>query len=837
MRKITKRLGILTAACALLCCGAGAAYSFNAFAADESNALSLTMWEDTSIRVSSNGNGLRFRATVTNYSADYEYHMVIVPAKYLEQEEYVNTGEHVKDLNKLIEDLNTKYEADMTLNDQVCKPTTYNGETIIQASITDILYHNSVNEFKAIAYAKLGDSYVYSDFSTPDSVTEVAAEYLSLVTEAENKAVFTDYVETGIRRAVGLEEENKETPTLTATMDDVTVIAGQSAAATYTLKTEDETVVEGLDFLVSGVDVTYTYYAAEDQIAVAKTKAVEGITFENGAIKADTRALTRSGKATASFVVDQVTAANEFTVQVIQNEKNIFASAYMQSYYGYGWTFVDSTTASREYDETEGAMKVTKNKTEENLGVTARTHAMYLAVDELKFMLSQGYNLLTFEVKGDDGTEVWLYNKVRSNKNNSGNAYLDDHNLEDGACSTAKVYKKLAFDGSDYQTVTINIESFIALNPEVEFLGLGVHGAVGKSIYFKNATFSAGIFSEGCSWSASSVNIVSKYDETEQAMKVSVSRETGSDGLTGRNFVVYYPIETLKKAYENGNKTMYFSAKASVDAQLRIYAKKSAGLDIGGIVDAKEAINADTSAVTTTAKGVYGDYTLTTEYATYAIDLATFFTAKYNYVKYADINYIGIVVAVTSAADVYFKDSVFTESALSYDYESVNLFAESYAASWTVQAPTNTGKEFDTTNTALKITSKSNDNNSAQFGSNNRRVYILATELRKAYNAGATTFSFEYYSSLTGNHCGFSVRTNSATMAANGNMKNILKTVDQTDLVSGAWTKVELDLATIFADGDDVCGLSIVVVGDANSSILFRNGHLSKAAESGTEHG
>ncbi len=99
--------------------------------------------------------------------------------------------------------------------------------------------------------------------------------------------------------------------------------------------------------------------------------------------------------------------------------------------------------------------------------------------------------------------------------------------------------------------------------------------------------------------------------------------------------------------YANGMDTLTFSAKANADAELRIFAKKNDGLDNNWIQDGK-------------ADGVkvYQDYTLTTEYATYTIDLAEFFALA----DAADINYIGIVVKAAAATEVFLKSATFSAS-------------------------------------------------------------------------------------------------------------------------------------------------------------------------------
>ncbi len=170
------------------------------------------------------------------------------------------------------------------------------------------------------------------------------------------------------------------------------------------------------------------------------------------------------------------------------------------------------------------------------------------------------------------------------------------------------------------------------------------------------------------------------------------------------------------------------------------------------------------------------------------------------------------------------------------DYFSKENFSEIKA-----QNVVNFTPSFDSkTLNAVKVERiTDNTSNGDNFTSANNRIYLSTEELRAAYNAGCTKFTFEYYSELKDGATaqgfyGFSVRRNHETQeievgdevlrVSAEKVENENGELEDGKLVTGKWTTVEIDLKALFSSESVPSGLSIVILGDAGSCIYFRNG-------------
>ncbi len=821
MRKSIKKLGLSAAICALACCSFGVAYTFNP-AVDASAATlvpTLAVNDAKSIRIADdNHNGIRFTATIADYSADYEYHMVIVPENYFDPAYYgyVDTGDVVGDLNAVIESINTANSASITLNDIDCQPVETDGAYEINGSITNILYNNSLRNFVAVAYAKTGAEetsadYIYSATSTPVNVTQLSAEFLEIVEDdADTQTVLQGYVDNGLKKAAGLAVSD-EVPELSIVAEDVAVTSGESVALSYKVMNGENEVV-GLDGLVAKA-----------------TSSAAGISLKEGKIVAEADVLTRTATVEIGGLGNSL-VPDSITVSVEQPEKNIFAPVYMQSDFGYGWTPLDPVGAlTRAYDETEGAMKVTMIDT--NADLTGRSYILFLTLDEIKLAMSKGNNILSFEVKGDEGTAIRIYNKVKSTTNNKGNEYLDDNNL--GSATTAKIYRDVVLGGSEYTTVNVNLTDFMALNANGEFMGILVQGAKGANVYFKNASFSdkidyekENLFSGAhvADWTVQG-NVAKAYDAANSALKVTAKAATdGYNQFTSNNRRIFIATTQLAEAQAAGYDTFTFEYNAAT------LTDPGTSGNYGFRVCANDgAVNGSmlnsTTGVLTVSKAD-GNLVTTDTWTKVEINIAAVFAAGSN-VK-------GLSIVVVGATDSYIllRNGGFGK----IDYSQINLFSNENSGSWTVQG--NVAKAFDSTASALKVTAKAATDGYNQFTSNNRRIFIATTQLVEAQAAGYDTFTFEYNAATltdpgTSGNYGFRVCANPTSV--NGTMLNStvgVLTVSGKDgnlVTANTWTKVEINIATFLAEGSDVKGLSIVVVGATDSYILFRNGTFAKA--------
>ncbi len=485
------------------------------------------------------------------------------------------------------------------------------------------------------------------------------------------------------------------------------------------------------------------------------------------------------------------------------------------------------------FDEENNAVKATRrgDNTVAEGQFTSNNNRIYFAdMTAFKEMYEAGYETYTFYYKSalTDGATAKGYYGFR--------IYANDASLATNGNMKTQLRTVSQASGSlvtgEWTQVSITLADLFSIGKDsVCGLSIVVCGDNGSSVLFRHGYFgmtSSNVFGDEYAWTVTNADqLASAYNQTEQATQIS-KKTTTDNGLTGRYFVAYVAADKIKAEYEKGMKEMSFQAKATAsDVQLRVYAKKNGGLDGAGISDnAAKGI------------GVYGDYVLTNEYTTYRVDLTKFFTAKSSYIAYDEIKYFAIVISSATVGELYFKDATYsTEVHIEQkDYTKENLFSATSAGSWTVQG--NVAKAFDSTASALKVTVKNGTDGYNQFTSNNRRIYVGDGLLREAYEAGCTKFTFEYNASAltdpaTSGNYGFRVYTNSAAAVANSNVKKILTTVSKADnnlVTTDTWTKVEIDLATMFADGADVCGISIVVVGKTDSYLLLRNGTFVKGA-------
>ena len=301
-----------------------------------------------------------------------------------------------------------------------------------------------------------------------------------------------------------------------------------------------------------------------------------------------------------------------------------------------------------------------------------------------------------------------------------------------------------------------------------------------------------------------------EFDAATNAVKVNKAGDTGCEErlLTSPNRRLYTDTTVLKEAYAAGFDKWSFSYYSELSGDFygfRIYRREGHGT---GDCGTEYLTVSSASGITDNA------------WTTLTIDLSVLFGG-------ANVNCteLSITVVGENGTSIYFRNGYFSKT----DYSEMNFFDESSLAMWTAQAtPQNIKSEYDADMGAVKVTRVTDNTvNEAQYTSNNNRIYLSSLDyFTKAYQSGYKTFTFEYYSELTAgtsSYIGFRIYGNNASNQ-NG---YIYDTVNGETLINGAWTKYTIDLEKLFAEGGaNTNGLSLVILGNADSRIYFRNGFL-----------
>ena len=351
------------------------------------------------------------------------------------------------------------------------------------------------------------------------------------------------------------------------------------------------------------------------------------------------------------------------------------------------WFTANSSGLKLGWDNEKG-MSLTAQMA--NSGLWTRDTMVYTPATFLRIAQSAGYQGVSFSVKADDEFASYVPGSANGIALGKGIRVVskmvdgrDDNRIMDGMATGIYQYGDFGTEsGISEFTVTISLDSFFALNPDMKYLGLVVGSPAGSSFYLSDLKLIEGQggttpepdpdipeveksllekygFSQkntpstasGGIWDVNSGGVMGKsWDAATNSMKVSMSNANAQ--IAGRDFVTYTSIDMLKDTKDAGYAKVSFKVSSTDGAMLdagrglRVYSKTTAGRagDGAGVVD---------SAAYGTY--VYGDFGLeagTTE-ITVVIDIEEFLALN------VTANYIGIVVNIPINTSVYFSELQF----------------------------------------------------------------------------------------------------------------------------------------------------------------------------------
>ncbi len=191
MRQKTKKRVLLLGALIGLGCMTGALAttgwgdSQDRILADAQTDSTVEMMTGAAVRKDSTNPGIKFTASIENYSSSNQYGMLIIPAAALDKFSF--NDDYISVLNREVGE-------GMYIN-QVCRPYTQNNEKYISLSITNILESNYSLDFVGIGYVYDGAKYTYADIDRADNVrsaayvAQLALKYEENLTKAQESTL------------------------------------------------------------------------------------------------------------------------------------------------------------------------------------------------------------------------------------------------------------------------------------------------------------------------------------------------------------------------------------------------------------------------------------------------------------------------------------------------------------------------------------------------------------------------------------------------------------------------------------------------------------------------
>ena len=149
----------------------------------------------------------------------------------------------------------------------------------------------------------------------------------------------------------------------------------------------------------------------------------------------------------------------------------------------------NASVFAKEWDETAGAMKV--SMVNANANINGRYYVTYTSIDVLKAAQEANFDIVTFKVTSSDGAFAPEGKGLRIySKQNNG---LDGAAIDDADASKEKgiyVYGDFGTEADTTEfTVTINIDEFLALNENANYVGVVLAMAGGTTAYFSDMQF------------------------------------------------------------------------------------------------------------------------------------------------------------------------------------------------------------------------------------------------------------------------------------------------------------------------------------------------------------
>lgn len=195
-----------------------------------------------------------------------------------------------------------------------------------------------------------------------------------------------------------------------------------------------------------------------------------------------------SGPADSIIMFKDIKFATLNDYAAYMQTKDIFTSNeinYQGAAYATNWQ-VTSTNIAKSYDATEDALKVVTNIA---TVINGRHFVAYYSANIIKEAYAAGFTELSFKVKCNStlvNTEnggLRIFGKV---------AYgLDTVGIQDASAGIYEYQDVTEFTADTYQTVTIDIADFLAMDDDtndIMYLGIVVAGNQGSTVYFKDFT-------------------------------------------------------------------------------------------------------------------------------------------------------------------------------------------------------------------------------------------------------------------------------------------------------------------------------------------------------------
>ena len=440
----------------------------------------------------------------------------------------------------------------------------------------------------------------------------------------------------------------------------------------------------------------------------------------------------------SDLTVSHYTAEEAFTAQYGFNSVNSKTTAN-----GGKWDFAANGIMGISYNAAKGAMAV--NMVNASAAINGRYFVMYTDISMLTDAKAAGFNTISFKVSSDnsaftaDGRGIRVFSKTNSGMDNSSIP----------GATGVYVYGDYgtAADTTEF-TVIIDIDNFLALNENANYLGIVMNIPANTTAYFSDLTVkytddiekaygfnqtNSQTTANGGKWDVAAGGIMGKsYNAAKYAMAVNMLNANAT--INGRNFVMYTDISMLTDARAAGFKAISFKVWSDDGAftadgrGIRVFSKKNSGLDGYAI-----------ATYSTAGIYVYGDYgtaASTTEF-TVVIDIDDFLTKSAAYTP----NYLGIVMNIPQSTTAYFSD--FT--AIPYTAEEVNAnygFNSANSGKWASVAAAAIGTEWDAMSGAMKVTAK----NAYDVNSRYPVIETSVSVLKEAQKAGFSTVSFKVWS-------------------------------------------------------------------------------------------
>ena len=447
----------------------------------------------------------------------------------------------------------------------------------------------------------------------------------------------------------------------------------------------------------------------------------------------------------SDLTVSHYTAEEAFTAQYGFNSVNSKTTAN-----GGKWDFAANGIMGISYNAAKGAMAV--NMVNASAAINGRYFVMYTDISMLTDAKAAGFNTISFKVSSDnsaftaDGRGIRVFSKTNSGMDNSSIP----------GATGVYVYGDYgtAADTTEF-TVIIDIDNFLALNENANYLGIVMNIPANTTAYFSDLTVkytddiekaygfnqtNSQTTANGGKWDVAAGGIMGKsYNAAKYAMAVNMLNANAT--INGRNFVMYTDISMLTDARAAGFKAISFKVWSDDGAftadgrGIRVFSKKNSGLDGYAI-----------ATYSTAGIYVYGDYgtaASTTEF-TVVIDIDDFLTKSAAYTP----NYLGIVMNIPQSTTAYFSD--FTaipytaeEVNANYGFNSANSQTTANGGKWDIAANGIMSIGYNANKNAMAVNML---NANATINGRNFVIYTDISMLIDAKAAGFNTVSFKVWS-------------------------------------------------------------------------------------------